>query len=73
MLCSTRYRRYTHSGQLYTLVCHTCVKSYTGKTGRLKIGFDEHQTYISTNKSKSAYALHILNKGHEYRPLHKTK
>lgn len=72
MLCCTRYTVYTYSGQLYTSACHTCVKSYIGETGILKIGFNEHETYISTNKSKSAYAPHILNKEHEYIPSHKT-
>jgi len=32
----------------------------------------EHLRYIENNKPQSTYALNILKKGHEYRPLEET-
>jgi hypothetical protein len=46
------------------------IVSYIGQTKRsLKLRYQEHIRYINP---QSAYALHILNNGHEYGPMHNT-
>jgi len=39
---------------------------------RLKIRCDEQQKYIRTHNAKSAYAVHVLNKGHECGSVYET-
>jgi hypothetical protein len=52
---------------IYKLKCKTCNKVYVGQSGRsITVRYKEHTRYIRTNNPISAYALHILNKRHEY-------
>jgi hypothetical protein len=39
---------------------------------RLKISFGEQQRYNRTRNANSAYAVHLLNKGHECGSVHET-
>ena len=60
---------------IYKLTWQTCAKPYLGQMeSRLKISFDVRvqQRYIRTHNVKSAYAVHILNKGHECGSVHET-
>jgi hypothetical protein len=57
---SKRINKYDKSG-IYKLTC---------QTGRnLHIRFKEHIRNIRFNKEESAYAQHILNRGHQYGPI----
>jgi hypothetical protein len=50
-----------------TPTCHTCGLRYIGQTDSdLNTRYKEQCRHIKTNKSKSAYALHILNNKYEY-------
>jgi hypothetical protein len=61
--------KYNKSG-IYKLTCQTCQKVYIGQKGRnLNTRFKEHIRNICFNKDKSAYAQHILNRGHQYGPI----
>jgi hypothetical protein len=52
---------------IYSLQYHTCNLSYIGQTGRcLAQRYEEYIRYITSNKPKSAYALHILHNKREY-------
>jgi hypothetical protein len=52
---------------------HTCNLTYIAQKGRdLKTHFNEHRRYIKTNNPSLAYAKHILNNKHKYRPAHTT-
>jgi hypothetical protein len=52
------------------LTCQSCHKVYVGQTGRnLTTRFKEHIRNIRSNKDESAFAQHILNQGHQYRPM----
>lgn len=63
---------YTNSG-IYSLQCNTCNKQYVGQTGsNMTLRYSEHKRYIKSNEPKSAYALHILNKKHEYGTIQST-
>ena len=47
--------------------CNTCNNVYVGQSGRsINIRHKEHIRYIRTNNPFSAYALHVLQNGHEY-------
>jgi hypothetical protein len=49
------------------LKCNTCSNVYIGQSGRsINVRHKEHIRYIRTNNPLSAYALHILQNGHEY-------
>jgi hypothetical protein len=53
--------------------CNTCHKTFVGQTNRnLKSRYQEHIPYIKNNDPRSAYALHILNNGHEYGNINDT-
>jgi len=57
----------TNSREIYKLKCNTCNNAHTGQSGRsVTIRHKEHTHYIRKNNPISAYALHILNKRHEY-------
>jgi hypothetical protein len=61
--------KYDKSG-IYKLTCQTCQKVYISQTGRnLNTRFKEHIRNIRFNKDESAYAQHILNRGHQYGPI----
>jgi dsDNA-specific endonuclease/ATPase MutS2 len=61
--------KYDKSG-IYKITCQSCQKVYIGQTGRnLKTRFKEHIRSIRFNKDESAYAQHILNRGHQYGPI----
>ena len=56
---------YEKSG-IYKITCKTCHKSYVGQTSRnLKTRFQDHTPYIKNNDTRSSYALHVLNFGHD--------
>jgi hypothetical protein len=43
---------------------------YVGQSGTsINVRHGEHVRYIRTNNPQSAYALHILQNKHEYRPI----
>jgi len=51
---------------IYRLICNTCNRAYIGQTGRtITIRFNEVIRRIKTNNPQSAFALYILNNGHE--------
>ena len=57
----------TNSSGMDKLKCNTCNNSYVGQTGRsLRVRHKGQTRYIKTNNPVSGYALHILNKKHEY-------
>jgi hypothetical protein len=61
--------KYEKSG-IYKITCQSCQKVYIGQTGRnLKTRFKEHIRSIRYKKDDSAYAQHILNRGHQYGPI----
>ena len=52
---------------IYKLTCNTCKLTYIGQTiHSLQQKYKKHIRYIKHNDPQSAYALHILNKRHEY-------
>jgi len=52
---------------IYKLKCNTCNNVYFGQSDRsINVRHKEHIRYIRTNNPLSAYALHILQSGHEY-------
>jgi hypothetical protein len=58
---------------IYKLLCNTCQMSYIGQTSRsLRQRHQKHIRYIRHNESQSAYALHVLNKKHEYGTINDT-
>jgi predicted GIY-YIG superfamily endonuclease len=61
--------KYNNSG-VYQLKCGSCEQVYIGQTGRdFKTRFKEHVHEIRFNLTKSKYAQHILEHGHEYGPI----
>jgi hypothetical protein len=57
----------------YKITCNTFRKSYVGQTSRnLNLRFREYVRYIKNNYTRSAYALHILNRRHEYGNINDT-
>lgn len=53
--------------------CHRCDNMYIGQTvSQLNTKFPEHLRYIKTNNPPTAYALHIFNNQHHYRPTGNT-
>jgi len=78
--CADIYLLQSHSTCYMT--CKTRNKAYIGQTSRnLTMRYREHICYIKNNDPQSAYALHILQDGHEYgllkdtmtllKPIHK--
>jgi hypothetical protein len=67
-LLTNRQKTYTYEQcGIYKLTCQSCHKVYIGQTGRsLKTRYKEHLRSIKNNKDDSAFAQHILNKGHQY-------
>ena len=62
---------YEQSG-IYKLTCQGCQQVYIGQTGRKLITrYNEHIRSIKSNKTDSAFALHILNNIHQYGPITK--
>ncbi|KAK5647062.1 hypothetical protein RI129_005526 [Pyrocoelia pectoralis] len=56
---------------VYRLSCSTCGACYVGQTGRkFKTRFNEHYACIRNNNifTKSAFADHILDRGHSFNP-----
>jgi hypothetical protein len=52
------------------MTCQSCHKVYTGQTGQnLITRYKEHTGNTRFNKAESAFAQHILDKGHQYRPM----
>ena len=52
---------------IYKLKCNTRNKIYVGEAGiSINVRHKENIRYIRTNSPVSAYALHILQSGHEY-------
>jgi hypothetical protein len=59
---------YEQSG-IYKMTCQSCHKEYTGQTSwNLITRYKEHIRNIRFNKDESAFAQHILDKGHQYGP-----
>ena len=59
--------------RLYKLTCNNCNKLYIGKTKRnFKTRFNEHRKDFPTSTGKSTFSEHILNAGHEMRPVEET-
>jgi len=47
--------------------------AYIGQSGRsVATRYKEHIRYIRNNSPQSAYAMHILQNRHEYRPVKET-
>ena len=58
---------------IYQLKCNTCNQAYVGQSGRpITTRHKEHLSYIRNNNPTLAYAMHILNKRHEYGPAKET-
>ena len=58
---------------IYSLTCNTCKQAYVGQTSRnLKLRYQKHTRYIKNNNPQLAYAQHILQNKHEYRPIDQT-
>jgi len=56
--------------RIYKLSCKKCERSCIGQTSRnLTHRYREHIHYIKNNDPQSAYAEHILQNLHEYRPM----
>ena len=61
--------KYDRSG-VYQLSCPSCDKKYIGQTARpLHICFREHQHDYRYMCSKSKFAQHLLEEGHEFGPM----
>jgi hypothetical protein len=53
---------------IYKMTYQSCQKVYTGQMGQnLITRYKEHIRNIRSNKDESAFAQHILDKGHQYR------
>jgi hypothetical protein len=50
------------------MTCQSCHKVYIGQTGRKLTGYKNIRN-IRFNKEESAFAQHILGKGHQYGPM----
>jgi len=58
---------------VHKLQCNTCDNVYIVQSGRsVKVRHKEHIRYIRTNNPLSAFAVHILQKRHEYRTMENT-
>ena len=58
---------------VYKLTCNSCNKFYIGRIKRnFKTRFNEHRRDFTTSTGKSTFSDHILNAGHEMRPMEET-
>ena len=58
---------------VYKLTCNSCNKFYIGRTKRnFRARFNEHRRDFTTSTGKSTFSEHILNMGHEMRPMEET-
>ena len=54
---------------VYNLTCNSCNKFYLAQEGT---GGTEHRRDFPTSTGKSTFSEHILNTGHEMRPMEET-
>jgi GIY-YIG catalytic domain. len=58
---------------VYKLICNSCNKFYTGRTKiNFRTRFNEHRRNFATCTGESTFSEHILNMGHEMRPMEET-
>jgi hypothetical protein len=63
----------TNPSGIYQLKCNTCKNAYVGQSGRLiTTHHKEHLRYIRYKNPTSTYAMHILNKRHDFGPTEET-
>ena len=62
--------RVCYANSIYKLKCQNCDKLYNEQTDEtLKIRYAEFIRYTRSNNPQLAYAIHVLNNGHEGSPV----
>jgi hypothetical protein len=69
LLSDTRTTNIFEQSGMYKMTCKSCHELYIGQTGRNLTRYNEHIRIIRFNKEESAFAQHILDKGHQYWPI----